>query len=113
MSSRNDLSDHLVVLQLNADLRSAQVDLLSAQCATDRLRLRFSTDDLARHSQRDLLRKAAGSTSRPEKARAQDRTTLRRGAWRLRRESPELAAILRRCFMDPLLRSRKQRLRRT
>jgi hypothetical protein len=63
MSSRNDLSDHLVVLQLNADLRSAQVDLLSAQCATDRLRLRFSTDDLARHSQRDLLRKAAGSAS--------------------------------------------------
>ena len=63
MSSGNDLPEHLLVQQLNADLRSAQVDLLSAQCATDRLRLRFSPEDLARFAHRDTLRKAAGSAT--------------------------------------------------
>ena len=63
MSSRNDLPNHLLVVQLNADLRSAQLDLLSAQCATDRLRLRFSTEDMARYGDRDLLRKAANSAN--------------------------------------------------
>jgi len=63
MSSRDDLQNHLLVVQLNADLRSAQLDLLSAQCATDRLRLRFSTEDMARHGYRDLLRKAANSAN--------------------------------------------------
>ena len=63
MSSRDDSPNHLLVVQLNADLRSAQLDLLSAQCATDRLRLRFSADDMVRHGDRDLLRKAANSAN--------------------------------------------------
>jgi len=42
-------------------LRHAQLDLLSAQCATDRLRLRFSVADLARYGERDVLRKTIGT----------------------------------------------------
>ena len=62
MASGNDLS-HLLMVQLNAELRTAQLDLLSAQCATDRLRLRFSAEDLARHGHRDVLHKAIGSAN--------------------------------------------------
>lgn len=63
MSSKDDAPDHLLVIQLNADLRSAQLDLLSAQCATDRLRLRFSTEDLARFGHRETVHKAASSAT--------------------------------------------------
>lgn len=63
MSAPGNSPSHLLVVQLNADLRSAQLDLLSAQCATDRLRLRFSSEDLGRYADRDLLRKAADSAT--------------------------------------------------
>jgi len=53
--------DRVAVLQMNTELRHAQLELLSAQCATDRLRLRFSARDLAQHGQRDVLRKALSS----------------------------------------------------
>jgi len=43
---------------MNSELRQAQLELLSAHCATHQLRLRFSTDDLARFGQRDILRKS-------------------------------------------------------
>ncbi|MFZ0419758.1 MAG: hypothetical protein WAM04_16790 [Candidatus Sulfotelmatobacter sp.] len=43
---------------MNSELRHAQLELLSAHCATHQLRLRFSTDDLARFGQRDVLRKS-------------------------------------------------------
>lgn len=63
MSSRDDSPNHLLVVQLNADLRSAQLDLLSARCATDRLRLRFSPEDMARLGDRHILLKAASSAN--------------------------------------------------
>jgi hypothetical protein len=63
MSLGDENAPHLMIVQLNADLRSAQLDLLSAQCATDRLRLRFSPEHLARHGDRDLLRKAFSSAT--------------------------------------------------
>lgn len=63
MSSSNDAPDRRRAIQLNADLRSAQLDLLSAQCASDRLRLRFSPDDLVRFGHRDVIHKAANSAS--------------------------------------------------
>lgn len=63
MSAPGNSPPHLLVVQLNADLRSAQLDLLSARCATDRLRLRFSPEDLARYADRELLRKAADSAT--------------------------------------------------
>ena len=50
-------------LQLNSELHQAQLELLSAHCATHQLRLRFSTDDLARLGRRDVLRKSAQAAS--------------------------------------------------
>src|SRR5580765_1742802 len=61
MYSWNDPDDRVAIAQMNADLRHAQLDLLSAECATDRLRLRFSAADLARYGERDVLRKAIGT----------------------------------------------------
>jgi len=61
MYSWKDADDRVAIVQMNAELRHAQLDLLSAQCATDRLRLRFSVEDLARYGERDVLRKAIGT----------------------------------------------------
>ncbi len=55
--------DRVAIVQMNAELRHAQLEILSAQCATDRLRLRFSTEDIARYAQRDVLRKALSSAT--------------------------------------------------
>ncbi len=63
MSSWNQSDDRVAIAQLNADLRTAQLELLSAECATDRLRLRFSTELVVRHGQRDVLRKAVASAA--------------------------------------------------
>jgi hypothetical protein len=52
-----------VVQLLNSELRQAQLDLLSAHCAAHQLRLRYSTDDLARFGRRDILRKSAEAAS--------------------------------------------------
>ena len=60
MYSWDDPDDRVAIAQMNAELRHAQLDLLGARCSTDRLRLRFSIEDLARHAERDLLRKAVG-----------------------------------------------------
>ncbi len=63
MASLDDTGDHLASVQMNAELRHAQLEMLSAQCATDRLRMRYSAEDLARHAQRDTLRKAWSSAN--------------------------------------------------
>jgi hypothetical protein len=63
MASLDDPGDSLASGQMNAELRHAQLEMLSAQCATDRLRLRYSAEDLARHAQRDILRKAWSSAN--------------------------------------------------
>lgn len=57
MYSWNDPDDRVAIVQMNAELRHAQLDLLAAQCATDRLRLRFSIENLARYGEKDVLRK--------------------------------------------------------
>jgi len=61
MYSWNGADDRVAIVQMNAELRHARLDLLSAQCATDRLRLRFSVEDLAQYGERDILRKAIGT----------------------------------------------------
>jgi len=61
MYSWNDPDDRVAIVQMNADLRHTQLDLLSAQCSTDRLRLRFSAEDLARYGEKDVLRKTIGA----------------------------------------------------
>lgn len=57
----NDREDRVAIAQMNAHLRHAQLDLLSAQCATDRLRQHFSAEDVARYGEKELLHKAIGT----------------------------------------------------
>lgn len=55
--------DNLSIVQMNSELRHAELELLSAHCATHKLRLRFSTEDLARYGHRDVLRKSIETAS--------------------------------------------------
>lgn len=50
-------------VELNTELQQAQLELLSAHCATHQLRLHYSSDDLARFGRRELLRKSAQAAS--------------------------------------------------
>jgi len=59
----DEAGDRLAIMQINSELRHAQLELLSAQCATDRVRLRYSAESVARHAQRDVLRKAWASAN--------------------------------------------------
>jgi hypothetical protein len=51
--------NHISILQMNSDLEHAQLELLGAHCAVHQLRLRYSSDDLARFGRRDVLHKSA------------------------------------------------------
>jgi hypothetical protein len=63
MLSWSKSDDRVAIAQMNSELRNAQLELLSAECATDRLRLRFSTEEVARYGQRDVVRKAVASAT--------------------------------------------------
>ena len=58
MSSWDNRADRIAIAQMNSELQHAQLELLSAHCAVHQLRLRFTSDDLARFGQRDILRKS-------------------------------------------------------
>lgn len=55
--------DRASILLLNSELQHAQLELLSAHCATHQLRLRYATEDLIRFGRRDVLRKSAQAAS--------------------------------------------------
>jgi len=57
MYSWENPNDRVSIAQMNSELQHAQLELLSAHCASQQLRLRFSADDLARFGQRDILHK--------------------------------------------------------
>jgi len=59
MFEYDDSHEGISAIQLNSELRHAQLELVSAHCATHQLRLRYSADDLARLGRPDLLRKSA------------------------------------------------------
>ncbi len=63
MYSWNKAEDRAAIAQMNSELQHAQLELLSAHCATHQLRLRFSMEDLARFGERDMLRKSAETAS--------------------------------------------------
>jgi len=63
MSEYDDPREGISVIQLNSKLRHAQLELVSAHCATHQLRLRYSGEDMARFGHRDLLRKSAEAAS--------------------------------------------------
>ena len=49
------------VAKLKAEVAAASVELLSAQCATDRIRLQYSPQDIAVFGERQSLRRAIAS----------------------------------------------------
>lgn len=63
MFSWDDPDDRVAIVQMDAELRHAELELISAQCATHQLRLRFSIDDLARFGKREVLRKAIAAAT--------------------------------------------------
>ena len=63
MSSLKKGGDRVAIMKLNAELRHAQLEMLSAQCATDRLRLNFTPDHIAQHGEPEVLRKAVSSAA--------------------------------------------------
>lgn len=63
MYSWDNPDDRISIAQMNSELQHAQLELLSAHCATHQLRLRFSAEDLARFGQRDILRKSVQSAA--------------------------------------------------
>ena len=56
-SEKKDLD----VARLRADLAAASVELLSAHCATDRVRLHYSPQDIVTFAERSTLKKALTS----------------------------------------------------
>ena len=63
MLSWDKNGDRVAIMQMNSELRHAQLELLSAECAAHQLRLRFSIDDIARHAHKDTLRKAINAAN--------------------------------------------------
>ena len=63
MFSWSKSDDRVAIVRMNAELRHAQLELLSAECATDRLRLRFSAEDVSRYGEPDVVRKAVASAT--------------------------------------------------
>lgn len=51
----------LDVVRLKADLAAASVEILSAQCAADRVRLLYSPHDIVTFGERNTLKRAIAS----------------------------------------------------
>jgi hypothetical protein len=49
------------VVRLMADLSAAKVELLSAQCAADRVRLQYSVQDIAAYGEPQTLKRVIAS----------------------------------------------------
>ncbi len=54
-------SKQLDVVRLKSDLAAAGIELLSAQCAADRVRLQYSPHDIATFGERSALKRAIAS----------------------------------------------------
>lgn len=70
--------------RLIADLRTAKIELLSAQCATDRLRTRYSLQDMVSFGGRDTLEQAIASVHALSRYFSQIEAEMRKGV-----QSPE------------------------
>jgi hypothetical protein len=49
------------IARLTADLSAAKVELLSAQCAADRIRLQYSVQDIVAFGERHVLKRIVAS----------------------------------------------------
>jgi hypothetical protein len=63
MCTTDNSEERLSFTEMNSELRHAELELMSAHCATYKLRLRFSAADLARYGRRDILRKSIETAS--------------------------------------------------
>jgi hypothetical protein len=52
----------LDVVRLKADLAAARVEILSAHCAADRIRLQYTPEDIIAFGERSTLKKAISSS---------------------------------------------------
>jgi hypothetical protein len=59
--STDETGRQAAIARLISDLRSAKVELLSAQCAADRLRLQYSVEEIVSFGERQTLRGAIAS----------------------------------------------------
>jgi hypothetical protein len=59
--STDDFQKQAGIARLTSDLRAAKIELLSAQCAADRLRLQYSIADIVSFGERQALRGAIAS----------------------------------------------------
>lgn len=57
----DEASKQAGIARLIADIRTAKIELLSAQCATDRLRLQYSVEDIVSFGERQALKGAIAS----------------------------------------------------
>jgi len=62
-SSEPAAEERASTVRLNSELRHAQLELLSAHCATHQLRLHYTADQLIQFGRRDVLRKSAEAAS--------------------------------------------------
>jgi hypothetical protein len=60
--STDELRKQAGIARLASDLRAAKLELLSAQCATDRLRLQYSIEDIVSFGERQALKSAIASS---------------------------------------------------
>jgi hypothetical protein len=65
------------IARLIADLRAAKVELLSAQCAADRLRLQYTLQDIVAFGERQTLTRAIASADALHRFFSQVVTQLR------------------------------------
>jgi hypothetical protein len=59
--SNDESRKQLGIARLASDLRAAKIELLSAQCAADRLRMQYSVEDIVSFGERQALRGAIAS----------------------------------------------------
>jgi hypothetical protein len=63
MCARPNTHNSIALLELNGDLRHAHSELQSAQRAAERLRVRFTVEEIAQHAEADLLTTAQATAS--------------------------------------------------
>jgi hypothetical protein len=59
--SNDESRKQMGIARLTSDLRAAKIELLSAECAADRLRLQYSVEDIVSFGERQALRGAIAS----------------------------------------------------
>lgn len=63
MSVKHEAGDPVALVQLNGDLRHAHAELQSAHRATQRLRVRFTVEEIARHAEPAMLSTAQAAAT--------------------------------------------------